>query len=88
MMWVMVSAVSAANFFYIFNTETTGKNGNGQEETDNQDRNGHKNPRDIFESAVTESLENTGTKNSYHCPPGTVSGSSEKKLVENSGNTH
>ncbi len=84
-MWV---TMTTADFFNVFNTETTGKNGDGQEETDNQDRNGHKNPRNIFETTVTQCLENTGTKNPDHCPPGTVSGSSEKKLVENSGNTH
>ena len=88
MMWVMMTAVAARNFFHVFNTETTGENRDGQEEADNQNRNRHQDPGNIFESAVTESLENTGTKNPDHSPPGAVSGSSEKKLIENSGNTH
>lgn len=68
-MMMFTSASITGDLTNIIDTHAAGEEGNGKEETNDEDGDCHENPCDGFEAAVAEGLEHTGSQNANNEPP-------------------
>ena len=80
-------ALATRNLANIIDSHTTGEQCNGQEETDQKHRNGHKYPGQWFESDMAQSLEDTGAEDCDGDPVENTEEIGGQKMVENTGHT-